>query len=96
MKRPARFAVFLLSLFCLGFGLYLAVFHPLQPLIAAGAFLGCCLLFVRWPRLGILALPAFLPVLNFSPWTGWLVFEEFDLLVLAVLAAGYFRLWRDA
>ena len=44
------------------------------------------------PGLGLLSLPVFLPLLNFAPWTGWLVVEEFDLLVLAVVAAGYFRL----
>ena len=36
-----------------------------------------------------------LPLLNFAPWTGWLAFEEFDLLVLGALAAGYARLaWQ--
>ena len=37
----------------------------------------------------------FLPLLNFSPWTGWLVVEEFDLLVLAVVAAGYCRMQKN-
>lgn len=41
--------------------------------------------------------PACLPWLNFSPWTGWIVFEEFDLLLLAALAGGYVRLaWDNA
>jgi hypothetical protein len=35
--------------------------------------------------------PACLPALNFSPWSGWLTFDEFDLLMLAVLAGGYGR-----
>jgi hypothetical protein len=43
---------------------------------------------VAWrPHVWLWALPAFLPVANLSPWTGWLVFEEFDLLVLATLSA---------
>lgn len=51
----------------------------------------CCL--VVWqPRLWLWLVPAGLPWLNFSPWTGWIVFEEFDLLLLAVLAGGYARL----
>ena len=31
-------------------------------------------------------------MLNFSPWTGWLAFEEFDLLALGAIAAGLGRL----
>ena len=31
-------------------------------------------------------------MLDFSPWTGWIAFEEFDLLVLGVIAAGWARL----
>jgi len=33
--------------------------------------------------------PAALPILNFSPWTGWLVFEELDLLILGLAAGAY-------
>ncbi len=36
--------------------------------------------------------PACLPFLNFSPWTGWLIFEEFDILLLGLLAGGYIRI----
>lgn len=38
-----------------------------------------------------MAVPACLPWLNFSPWSGWLVFEEFDLLLLGVFAGSYAR-----
>lgn len=57
--------------------------------------LATCL--VAWqPRLWLWLVPACLPWLNFSPWTGWLVFEEFDILLLGVLAGGYARLaWDD-
>ncbi len=51
------------------------------------------------PRLWLFVVPAALPLLNFSPWTGWLVVEEFDLLMLGTLAAGFARrAWarRDA
>ena len=43
----------------------------------------------------MVALPVLLPLLNFSPWSGWLIIDEFDLLILSVLAAGYFRMSRD-
>ncbi len=48
---------------------------------------------VAWrPGIWLLVVPACLPFLNFSPWTGWLVFEEFDILLLGALAGGYGRL----
>ena len=31
-------------------------------------------------------------MLNFSPWTGWLIFDEFDILLLGALAGGYGQL----
>ena len=46
----------------------------------------------RFPRLWLFVLPAALPAMNLSPWTGWIVFEEFDLLVLGVVAGGYARM----
>ncbi|MDO9165273.1 MAG: hypothetical protein Q7U13_04130 [Rhodoferax sp.] len=48
---------------------------------------------VVWrPGVWLFAVPACLPFLNFSPWTGWLIFEEFDILLFGVLAGGYGRL----
>lgn len=93
----ARNSVFLLffSLSSLGAGLFLASAHPVAPLFATLVFLGVFSLFLWQPRLGLMSVPVFLPVLNFSPWTGWLIVDEFDLLVLAVAAAGYFRMRRD-
>ena len=76
-------------------GLALSAAHPRWPVVVTLFFFAATLLFVWKPRLGLPALSALLPVLNFSPWTGWLIVEEFDLLVLAVLSAGYFRIWRS-
>ncbi len=73
-------------------GLFFACAHPVASFLATVLFLGVFGLFFWQPRLGLFSLPVFLPLLNFSTWTGWLVVEEFDLLVLAVVAAGYFRL----
>ena len=47
---------------------------------------------LRFPRAWLFVVPALAPALNFSPWTGWTVFEEFDLLVLGAAAAGHARL----
>ncbi len=51
-----------------------------------------CLMMVWRPGIWLFVVPACLPFLNFSPWTGWLVFEEFDILLLGALAGGYGRL----
>lgn len=73
-------------------GLGLAWNHPLWPLVACMAFWLWCLMAAWRPSAWLLVVPACLPWLNFSPWTGWLVFEEFDLLLLGALAGGYGRL----
>ncbi len=89
----AFFLLFALSSF--GAGLFLATAHPLVPFFAVLGFLGVFFVGYWRPWLGLALVPAFLPVLNFSPWTGWLIVDEFDLLVLAVVAGGYLRLYRD-
>jgi hypothetical protein len=76
-------------------GIFFACIHPAAASLATGFFLGALGVFLWRPRLGLLSLPLFLPLLSFSPWTGWLIVEEFDLLVLAVVAAGYLRLQPD-
>ncbi len=73
-------------------GLTLAWHHPLWPVAMCLAFALWCALAAWRPNAWLLVVPACLPWLNFSPWTGWLVFEEFDLLLLGALAAGYSRL----
>jgi hypothetical protein len=83
------------SLSSLGAGLFLASAHPVAPFLITAIFLGIFLFFLCQPRFALVSLPVFLPLLNFSPWTGWLIVDEFDLLVLAVVAAGYLRLPAD-
>lgn len=46
---------------------------------------------VRWRGSWLMTVPAGLPWLNFSPWTGWLAFDEFDLLLLGTVAGLYAR-----
>jgi len=75
-------------------GLALAWHHPLWPLAMTAAFGLACVLAAWQPNAWLFLVPACLPWMNFSPWTGWLVFEEFDLLLLAVLAGAYARLAR--
>ena len=95
MSVISRVFSLLLSLSSLGAGLFLAVSHPVAPVLVSIVFVGVLLLLLWQPRFAIFLVPAFLPLLNFSPWTGWLIADEFDLLLLAVLAAGYFRMQLD-
>ena len=69
--------------------------HPVAPALATLFFCLASTSFFLRPPLALTALIVLLPVLNFSPWTGWLIVDEFDLLVLSVLAAGYFRMFRE-
>jgi len=73
-------------------GLSLALHHPLAPWSAAGLVILSALMVFMRPNLWLITLPALLPIVAFAPWTGWIVFEEVDLLVLAIAAGGYARL----
>jgi hypothetical protein len=76
-----------LLLACISLGLGLAAQHPLWPTAMVSLWLLWTMVLVWRPQIWLWALPAALPMANLSPWTGWLVFEEFDLLVLATLSA---------
>lgn len=81
----------LLGLSCFAAGVVLAWHHPVWPLAVLAGF---CLWFViaAWrPGSWLFVVPAGLPFLNLSPWTGWLIFEEFDLLLLGAAAGAFCR-----
>ncbi|MBL8377255.1 MAG: hypothetical protein JNM79_05275 [Burkholderiales bacterium] len=67
----------------------LAGMHSASWMMVAAA--GAVLIFFVLPRAWIFVLPALVPVLDLRPFTGFLLFGEYDLLVLAVLAGGYAR-----
>ena len=88
MRQLRCLAVALCSL--LGGGV-LAWQHPLWPTPMLLLFCLWCLA-VSWrPHLWVFWVPALLPILNFAPWTGWLMVDEFDILLLATLAGAYFN-----
>jgi len=77
------------ALVCLVLGGWLALHHPRAPLLVATAFaLWSAFVFLR-PVAWLFVVPALLPVIDLAPWTGWLVVEEFDILVLGAAAGGY-------
>lgn len=94
-QRWPSLARWLVAGICLAAGLGLSSHHPVSPMLALVLLcLATCL--VAWqPRLWLWLVPSYLPWLNFSPWTGWLMFEEFDILLLGSLAGGYARLAWD-
>lgn len=85
MARPRSGALILgtiAALACLG----LAARHPLAPLLLMGA-LCLCMAWAAWRPWTVGGLlGALLPVASLAPFTGWWLIDEFDLLVLAVLA----------
>lgn len=86
LKNPAWLLV---SLGCFFAGATLAWHHPLWPTAMLAVF-GLWCVAVAWrPSVWLFVVPACLPFLNFSPWTGWLVFEEFDILLFGALAGSY-------
>lgn len=75
--------------------LILAWHHPLAPIFLCSLVVACWAVFFVWPSLWLLVLPATLPLIGLMPWTGWVSFEELDILILAVAAGSYARLlWR--
>jgi hypothetical protein len=86
-----------LALAALAAALWIAGHHPLASGLALAGVAAAFALQWRWPHAWLTLLPALMPVLNFAPWTGWIVVDEFDLLVLAAIAAGHARLaWHTA
>ncbi|HTZ00102.1 MAG TPA: hypothetical protein VMB75_09715, partial [Rhodocyclaceae bacterium] len=71
--------------------MFVAAHHPLGPAPAMILCAGAAALCAALPNAWLLVLPALLPVIDLAPWTGWLTFEEFDILVLAAAAGAWFR-----
>ena len=84
-----------LSVCAFAWTMWLASHHPLWPRLALAvsvAWILCCA--VR-PGLWLFVLPAAIPVLSLAPWTGWLMFDEFDLVVAGTVSAESARCaWR--
>ena len=81
-----------LALIAAAAGLTLSLHYPIGPVFAVGAFVAGCIVFFIWPASWLLVLPGLLPVIGFAPWTGWITFEELDILILTVGAGGYANL----
>ncbi|MBS3964743.1 MAG: VanZ family protein [Methylomonas sp.] len=75
----------------IGIALGLTVFYgvltyPVLPVLLGLGLIAYAYAFYRQRWMGVLVLPALLPVMDFAPWTGRFFFDEFDLLLLTTLA----------
>ncbi len=87
-----RAAAGILALLALVAGGWLALHYPIATPAMPIGFAAVALLAGAFPSAWLVLVPALLPIIGFAPYSGWLTFEEFDLLVLAVAAGGYARL----
>jgi hypothetical protein len=81
----------LIALAALAAALFLATHHPLAPWAMMTACIATFLICLRFDHAWLLLLPALLPIVDLAPWTGWLTFEEFDILVLGAAAGAWLR-----
>lgn len=92
--RPAVLAA-VLAVACGLAALTLALHYPLLPVaMCALVLIGAVAFFVQ-PAIWLLLLPALLPLIGLAPWTGWISFEEQDLLLLTAAAGAYARVVWD-
>ena len=91
-----RLAAALVAAGALAAGVILAAHHPSRPGVALAALALWVAAAARWPRSWLFVLPAALPAANFAPWTGWIVFDEFDLVFMGAAATGFAALARSA
>ena len=75
---------------------WLAWHHPLSAGLALATVVAAVGVAAWRPLAMLLLVPALIPVLSFAPWTGWMLVEEWDLLLLALLAGVWIGIaWRD-
>lgn len=81
----------LIALAALTAGLFIAAHHPLLPVALAASCVIMLVICFRFDHVWLLLLPALLPLVDLAPWTGWLTFEEFDVLALGAVAGAWLR-----
>ncbi len=92
LVRPSlvlRTALLGIAVGCAVSGLAIAQAYPIRPQVMVGLFIAwCAFAGMRW-SIALPAMLALMPIVGLAPRTGWLTFEEFDLLILATSAGGY-------
>jgi hypothetical protein len=70
---------------CFASAAAIAVNYPLVPWVLGIALLLYGLALWRWPSLWLAVIPAMLPAVDLTPWTGWTWVGEPDLFVLVTI-----------
>lgn len=73
-----------------------ALLHPVAPVLAVLVLVSVVAWATRRPADLWFMLPALLPVASFTPWTGWWLVDESDLLILAAMGGACLRWSLDA
>lgn len=87
-----RLAAAALALLCGPLAAWLAAHHPLSGPLALAACAAIAVMAWLAPARWLLLLLPLLPAIGFAPWTGWIVVEELDLVVLSIATGAYLRL----
>src|SRR5262249_48623099 len=77
------------SAICVPLAVVIAANYALAPWLVGAALAVYVAALWRWPSLWLVVLPAMLPALDFTPWTGWTLIGEpdcFALLTIGILA----------
>ncbi|MCM2283279.1 MAG: hypothetical protein NDI81_00755 [Desulfobacula sp.] len=73
-----------------------AFYFPVLKSFLIFSLVGYSMILLKFPRFWIFFLPAFLPLVNTAPWSGHVLYEEFDLFILATISIacwkGYYRI----
>ena len=70
--------------------------YPVAPFALGLFLLGYSTLLAYVPYAWLIVIPALLPLMDFTPWTGRFFFDEFDLLILSTLAYYCWHKPRDS
>lgn len=92
LMHPSRLFAAGLALLPAAAMLALTVHYPIAPAATTTLAVICCAIVFAWPNLWLVVLPALLPIIGLAPWTGWITFEELDILILAIATGGYARM----
>lgn len=94
MSRILKWSV---ALAALAAGAFVAMHQPLSAPLALALGIVAAAFCVWLPNGWLFLLPALLPLVDLAPWTGWITFEEFDVVILGAAAGTYGRAgWERA
>jgi VanZ family protein len=86
LRRPATTLVgCVTAAVCLALAAAIAANYPLARWVLGIALMLYALALWRWPSLWLAVIPAVLPTVDLTPWTGWMQVGEPDLFVLATI-----------